>query len=89
MNNFKKERKKSHHKKVLVEWLKVKVLSSNSSTGKKKKQANKEQKQNIGWALVAYECNPSYWGCRDQKDLVLRPVLAKSLRDPIPQKYPT
>jgi hypothetical protein len=29
--------KKPHHKKGLVEWLKVKTLSSNSSTAKKKK----------------------------------------------------
>jgi hypothetical protein len=29
--------KKTHHKKVLVEWLKVKALSSNPTTEKKKK----------------------------------------------------
>jgi hypothetical protein len=29
--------KKTHHKKGLVEWLKVKALSLNSSTAKKKK----------------------------------------------------
>jgi hypothetical protein len=28
--------KKTHHKKGLVEWLKVKALSSNPSTAKKK-----------------------------------------------------
>jgi hypothetical protein len=29
---------KTHHKKGLVEWLKVKVLGSNPSTAKKKKK---------------------------------------------------
>jgi hypothetical protein len=30
--------KKTHHRKGLVEWLKVKALSSNPSTAKKKKK---------------------------------------------------
>jgi hypothetical protein len=30
--------KKTYHKKVLVKWLKVKALSSNPSTAKKKKK---------------------------------------------------
>jgi hypothetical protein len=30
--------KKTHHKNVLVEWLKVKALSSNPSTAKKEKK---------------------------------------------------
>jgi hypothetical protein len=33
---------KTHHKKVLVEWLKVKALSSNRSTEKKKKKKDLE-----------------------------------------------
>jgi ribosomal protein S21 len=35
--------KKTHHKKGLVEWLKVQTLSSSPSTAKKKK--NKKQKR--------------------------------------------
>jgi hypothetical protein len=41
----------------LVEWLKVKALSSSPSTTKKKKKTNFEVQ-----ALVAYACNPSYLG---------------------------
>jgi hypothetical protein len=33
--------KKTHHKKGLVEWLKVKALSSNHSTVKKKRKRDK------------------------------------------------
>jgi hypothetical protein len=36
-----------------MEWLKVKALSSNPSTGGKKKEL-------LGWELVAHTCNPSY-----------------------------
>jgi hypothetical protein len=32
----------THHKKVLVKWLKVKALSSNPSTARKKKGSYKE-----------------------------------------------
>jgi hypothetical protein len=35
--------KKNLHKKGLVEWLKVKALSSNSSTAKKKKSKREEK----------------------------------------------
>jgi hypothetical protein len=37
--------KKIHHKKALVEWLKVKALSSSPCTAKKKKKQNKETLQ--------------------------------------------
>jgi hypothetical protein len=33
---------KTHHKKGLVEWLKVKALSSNPSTTKKKKKSQRQ-----------------------------------------------
>jgi hypothetical protein len=36
--------KKIHHNKGLVEWLKVKVLSSNPSIAKKKKERKKKEK---------------------------------------------
>jgi hypothetical protein len=35
--------KNTHHKKGLVEWLKVKALSANLSTAKKKKKTNFHQ----------------------------------------------
>jgi hypothetical protein len=36
--------KKTHYKKGLVEWFKVKALSSNPSTAKKKKSLEKNQR---------------------------------------------
>jgi hypothetical protein len=36
--------KNTHHKKGLVEWLKVKALSSNPSTSRKKKEIKKKLK---------------------------------------------
>jgi hypothetical protein len=44
--------KKTHHKKGLVEWLKVKALSSNPSTAKKKK---KKEKMRSWWSQGPYE----------------------------------
>jgi hypothetical protein len=35
--------KKNHHKKELMEWLKVKALSSNSSAAKQNKQTKKAE----------------------------------------------
>jgi hypothetical protein len=35
------------------------------------------------WVLVAYACNPSYSGGRDQEDWGLKLVWANSLKDPI------
>jgi hypothetical protein len=43
--------KKIHHKKGLVEWLKVMALSSNPSTGKKKKE-EKTLKDNSQTSLI-------------------------------------
>jgi hypothetical protein len=37
--------KKTHHKKGLVEWLKVKALSSNTSTAKKKRKRKRRRKE--------------------------------------------
>jgi hypothetical protein len=34
---------RTHHKKRLVEWLKVKALSSNTSTAKKRKKKKKKK----------------------------------------------
>jgi ribosomal protein S21 len=39
------KKKKKNHKNGLVEWLKVKALSSNPSTTKKKKKRKKERKK--------------------------------------------
>jgi hypothetical protein len=39
------KKKKSHHKKGLVEWLKVQTLSSNPSTKKNKKKKKKESEK--------------------------------------------
>jgi hypothetical protein len=36
-----------------------------------------------GWALVAHNCNGSYWGSRDQEDSGLRPAQANSSQVPI------
>jgi hypothetical protein len=35
------------------------------------------------WVLIAYGCNPTYSGGRDQEDLGLKPAKADSLRNPI------
>jgi hypothetical protein len=40
----------------------------------------------FSWALVAYACNPSYSGGRDQEDCSLKPGWANSSRDPISKK---
>jgi hypothetical protein len=56
--------KKTYHKKKktgLVEWLKVKALSSNpSATHTKKIKMNKNKNTFLGWAPVAHTCNPSF-----------------------------
>jgi hypothetical protein len=36
--------------------------------------------------MVAHDCNPSYSGGRDQKDLDSKPAWVNSLRDPILNK---
>jgi hypothetical protein len=36
---------KTHHKKSLVEWLKVQALSSNPSTAKKKKRKKEKERE--------------------------------------------
>jgi hypothetical protein len=73
----------------LVEWLKVKALSSRLSTAKKTKQ-NKTNKTvlmrfqmgknsiYLDQVLVAHTYNPSYSGGRDQQDHCLKPVQASS-----------
>jgi hypothetical protein len=38
------------------------------------------------WALLAYTCNPSYSGGRDQEDCDSKPALANSSQDPISKK---
>jgi hypothetical protein len=43
-------------------------------------------KSYMGQVPVAYTCNPSYLGGRDQEDLGLKPARANSLRDPILKK---
>jgi hypothetical protein len=48
--------KKTHHKKELVEWLKVKALSSSLSTEKKKKSRFWEI-----WNLVSQGWNSEFW----------------------------
>jgi hypothetical protein len=53
--------KKTHHKKGLVDCLKVEALSSNPSTEKEKKKYER-------WALVAHTYNPNYSGGRNQED---------------------
>jgi hypothetical protein len=52
----------------LVEWLKVKALSSNLSATKKKKASA---------GPVAHTCNPSHSEVRDQEDHSSKPVLSK------------
>jgi hypothetical protein len=42
-----------------------------------------------GQALMAYACNPSYSGGRDQEDYGLKPAWANSLQDPISKKLIT
>jgi hypothetical protein len=40
----------------------------------------------INWSPVAHDCNPSYWGGRDQEDHDLKTAPANSLWDPISKK---
>jgi hypothetical protein len=50
---------KSHHKKGLAEWVKVKALSSNPSTSKKKKKEQKTphpKKTQKKPSLYKYQC---------------------------------
>jgi hypothetical protein len=42
--------------------------------------------KNMGQALVAHTCNPTYSGGRDQEDHGSKPAWANSLRDPILKK---
>jgi hypothetical protein len=44
------------------------------------------KKRLCSWVLVAYACNPSYLGDRDQEDQGLKPAQANSLQDPIWKK---
>jgi hypothetical protein len=57
-----------------VEWLKVKTLSSNPITAKKKRKERNVFKP----GAVAQDNNLSYLGGRDQEDHCLRPSWAKS-----------
>jgi hypothetical protein len=59
--------KKTHHRKGLVEWLKVQGLSSNPSTENK----NKSQEP------VTHGGNPSYSGGKDYQNQGSKPVLGK------------
>jgi hypothetical protein len=43
---------KNHHKKGLVEWLKVKALSSSPSTKKKKKKPHRKSSHYTGFFLM-------------------------------------
>jgi hypothetical protein len=87
--------KKPHHKKGLVEWLRV--LSSSPNTAKKKKKVKrktiegiKKKKKKVvvvvSWMLVAHTCVPNYSGGRNQEDRTLKPVWPNNLGDPISKK---
>jgi hypothetical protein len=60
--------KKTHHKKGLVEWLKVQALSLNPRT------AEKQTKTSYCWTPVAHAYNSSYSGGRDQEDHGSKPA---------------
>jgi hypothetical protein len=53
---------KTLHKKGLVEWLKVKALSSNPSTAKQQQQQQQQQNNSIRLGIVAQSCNPQDCG---------------------------
>jgi hypothetical protein len=52
--------------------------------GKTRKKVNEMPiSTNGSWLLVAYDCNPSYLGGRDQENHGTRPARANSSQDPI------
>jgi hypothetical protein len=53
---LKKKKKKTHHKKGLVDWLKVKTLSSSPSTAK-----SKAKKQDCNHAEAGKEMEQEPW----------------------------
>jgi hypothetical protein len=57
---------KTHHKKGIVEWLKVKALSSTPSTTKTNNNNNNNNNNNSKSGAGGSSCNPSYSGDRQR-----------------------